>query len=94
MAPEQRLEEDRLSTRSPEQPGPVPEVDHRAVAVEHDPSDVAYAGRLAAAGVQCETLVVEGAYHGFDALRWASPVSRQFRDAQIAAVRSALGTEG
>lgn len=55
----------------------------------HD-EDVAYAERLTEAGVPCDLHVVDGAYHGFDALRWGSPVSKAFRDAQIAAVRPAL----
>jgi acetyl esterase/lipase len=58
----------------------------------HD-EDLAYAERLDAAGVPCEVHVVDGAYHGFDALRWASPVSRSFRDAQMAALRPVLRPE-
>ena len=56
----------------------------------HD-EDMAYAERLAAAGVPCDVLVVDGAYHGFDALRWAAGVSRSFREAQVEAVSAVLG---
>lgn len=55
----------------------------------HD-EDLAYAERLRSAGVPCEIEVVDGAYHGFDGLRWDSAVARAFRDSQLAALRSAL----
>lgn len=56
----------------------------------HD-EDMAYAERLAAAGVPCDVLVVDGAYHAFDSLRWDTPVSHSFREAQIEAVSAVLG---
>ncbi|MCW2584226.1 MAG: Alpha/beta hydrolase [Klenkia sp.] len=52
--------------------------------------DVEHARRLRAAGVAVELLEVPGAHHGFDAVQGAAPVSRDFRDAQVAALRGAL----
>ena len=51
----------------------------------HD-EDRAYAERLEAAGVPVTLEVVEGAYHGFDAVQASAPVARRFRDAQLAAL--------
>jgi acetyl esterase/lipase len=45
-----------------------------------------YAERLAAAGVPCEVDLVEGAFHGFDAMVPKAAVSRDFQSAQIAAL--------
>jgi acetyl esterase/lipase len=55
----------------------------------HD-EDLRYAERLAAAGVPCEITLVEGAFHGFDALFARKPVSREFWRNQAAALRGAL----
>ena len=55
----------------------------------HD-EDVAYAGRLREAGVECALDVVEGAFHGFDAVRPKAGVSVAFRSAQVAALRAAF----
>ncbi len=52
--------------------------------------DVAYAERLNAAGVPCELDVVQGAFHGFDAVKPKAGVSQTFRSAQIAALAAAL----
>lgn len=57
----------------------------------HD-EDLAYARRLEAAGVPVETEVVEGAYHGFDAVDAAKPVARRFREAQLAALADHLSS--
>lgn len=54
--------------------------------------DIAYAANLQAAGVPCELEIVEGAFHGFDALFSNKAVSRTFWRAQAAALRSALFT--
>lgn len=57
----------------------------------HD-EDLAYAERLRAAGVPCEVHVVEGAFHGFEAIFPEAEVTRAFMGAQVAALRSALST--
>jgi acetyl esterase/lipase len=55
----------------------------------HD-EDIAYAGRLAAAGVPCEVEEVPGAYHGFDITMAGAGVSRRFFDSRCAALRKAF----
>ncbi len=55
----------------------------------HD-EDLAYAARLREAGVEVTVDVVEGAFHGFDVLSPAAPVSRRFFDAQVAAIERAF----
>ena len=55
----------------------------------HD-EDLAYAERLRAAGVACDVLVVEGAFHGFDSVRPRAGVTQQFRAAQTRALAGAL----
>jgi acetyl esterase/lipase len=52
--------------------------------------DLEYARRLREAGVPCETTVVPGAFHGFDALFGSKPVVRRFWRAQAAALKGAL----
>jgi acetyl esterase/lipase len=52
--------------------------------------DVAWARRLDAAGVPCELVVVEGAYHGFDGVEPRAAVSRAFLRARLDALRDAL----
>ncbi len=56
--------------------------------------DIEYAGRLIDAGVMTELEVVPGAFHGFDSLPDAVglsiPISKQFNDAKIAALRRAF----
>ncbi|HEX6357915.1 alpha/beta hydrolase [Actinophytocola sp.] len=52
--------------------------------------DIAYANRLTAAGVACEQLVIDGAFHGFDLARPGAGVSREFRAAQTKALAAAL----
>lgn len=56
----------------------------------HD-EDLAYAARLRDAGVPVTVEVVEGAFHGFDAVAPDAPVSRAFFAAQVAALRAAVG---
>ncbi|WP_298803737.1 alpha/beta hydrolase [uncultured Pseudokineococcus sp.] len=55
----------------------------------HD-EDVRYAHRLREAGVACALDVVEGAFHGFDALFPRRQVSRTFWRAQASALQTAL----
>ncbi len=55
----------------------------------HD-EDLAYARRLVEAGVPASLEVVDGAFHGFDAVMPKAPVSRAFFDAQVAAVAGVL----
>jgi acetyl esterase/lipase len=55
----------------------------------HD-EDIAYADRLAAAGVPCEVEEVPGAFHGFDATMPRAGVSRRFFDSRCAALRKAF----
>jgi acetyl esterase/lipase len=55
----------------------------------HD-EDVAYASRLQEAGVACELHVVEGAFHGFDAVRPRAGVSQRFRSSQVASLAAAF----
>lgn len=53
--------------------------------------DVAYAGRLADAGVPVEVLVEPGMYHGADELASHVPRMRAFREAMREALRRAIG---
>lgn len=53
--------------------------------------DLAYAERLRAAGVPCEVEVVDGAFHGFDAVRPSAQLTRRWREAQVRALASGLG---
>ncbi len=55
----------------------------------HD-EDVAYAQRLRDAGVPCEVMVVEGAFHGFDGIAPKAHVSQRFFDSQCAVLRTAF----
>ncbi|MQY29170.1 alpha/beta hydrolase [Nocardia aurantia] len=55
----------------------------------HD-EDLAYAKRLADSGIACETLVVDGAFHGFDEVFAKTGVAKGFRTAQVAALAAAL----
>lgn len=51
--------------------------------------DVEYAGRLNAAGVPCELYEVTGAFHGFDAVFPAAPVTEAFWREQARALAAA-----
>ena len=55
----------------------------------HD-EDLAYARRLKESGVDCELYVAPGAFHGFDVLAPHAPITRHFREAQLAALRRHL----
>jgi len=52
--------------------------------------DLAYAQRLKDCGVECEVVVVPGAFHGFDVMASTSQVVRDFRKSQIAALKRGL----
>ena len=56
----------------------------------HD-EDLAYAARLREAGVLTSVEIVEGAFHGFDAVMANRPVSGRFFDAQVAAIEARIG---
>jgi acetyl esterase/lipase len=56
----------------------------------HD-EDLAYADALQAAGVRCDTYLVKGAFHGFDSVRPNANITRQYRQAQLQALRAAPG---
>jgi acetyl esterase/lipase len=55
------------------------------------PEDTAYAQRLQVCGVACELVTVPGAFHGFDFPLPGLQIVRDFRSAQIAALRKHLG---
>jgi acetyl esterase/lipase len=52
--------------------------------------DLAYAQRLRNCGVDCETMVVSGAFHGFDQFDPKLNVVQDFRESQIGALRKHL----
>ncbi len=56
----------------------------------HD-EDLAYALHLTNAGVACQTVVVPGAFHGFDEILPGAPISRSFFDDQCDSLRAAYG---
>lgn len=57
--------------------------------VFHD-EDVAYAQRLTAFGIECETVIVSNAFHGFDDFNPQTPMIQEFRKSQIAALKKYL----
>jgi acetyl esterase/lipase len=52
--------------------------------------DMAYAERLRAAGVTCETIVVDGVFHGFDGIKPDSAATKRFRESMLAAMTRSL----
>ena len=72
----------------------------RTAVVELDGPSVTYrelwdrasrvAGGLRDAGVPCEVMVVEGAFHGFDGIAPKASVSQRFFDSQCAMLRTAF----
>jgi len=57
--------------------------------VFHD-EDLAYAQRLQAFGVACETQIIPGAFHGFDVINPQAPVVQAFRKSQNEALKKYL----
>jgi acetyl esterase/lipase len=55
----------------------------------HD-EDVAYGQRLMGSGVECETVVVPRAFHGFDDYGPQIPIVKDFRKSQISALKKYL----
>jgi len=60
-----------------------------SVDVFHD-EDVAYAQRLKECGVECELIIVPGAFHGFDIFDPQLPIVQNFQKSQIAALKKYL----
>jgi acetyl esterase/lipase len=54
--------------------------------------DLAYAARLREAGVPTSVEIVEGAFHGFDAVMPKRPVSERFFDSQVAAIEARIAS--
>ena len=52
--------------------------------------DMAYAERLRAADVPCETIVVDGVFHGFDGIVEDSAATQRFRESMFAMMRKVL----
>ncbi len=52
--------------------------------------DIAYGEALRAAGVPCETLVIEGVFHGFDGILADSSATKRFRTSMLDALAKAL----
>ncbi len=58
----------------------------------HDEA-VAYAQRLKESGIECEMIVVPGAFHGFDVFDPQLPIVQAFRKSQISALKKSLFLE-
>ena len=52
--------------------------------------DMAYADRLREADVACETIVIDGVFHGFDGIVADSAATKRFRESMFAAMRQLL----
>ena len=52
--------------------------------------DVAYAERLREAGVSCESIVIDGVFHGFDGIVADSAATKRFRESMFAVMKKAL----
>ncbi|MDJ0865536.1 MAG: alpha/beta hydrolase [Myxococcota bacterium] len=53
--------------------------------------NMAYADRLRAADVACETITIDGVFHGFDGIVQDSSATKRFRESMFEAMRKALG---
>ena len=56
--------------------------------------DLAYAQKLESCGVECETVVVPGAFHGFDQFVPKASIVQDFRGSQISALEKCLLPSG
>jgi acetyl esterase/lipase len=52
--------------------------------------DMAYAERLRAADIPCETIVIDGVFHGFDGILADSAATQRFRESMFAVMRKVL----
>ena len=52
--------------------------------------DMTYADRLRAACVPCESIVIDGVFHGFDGVVQDSTATRRFRESMLATMRKTL----
>jgi acetyl esterase/lipase len=52
--------------------------------------DMAYAERLRAADIPCETIVIDGVFHGFDGIVADSAATQRFRESMFAVMRKVL----
>ena len=52
--------------------------------------DMAYADRLRAVDIPCETIVVDGVFHGFDGIVADSAATQRFRESMFAMMRKVL----
>jgi acetyl esterase/lipase len=52
--------------------------------------DMAYAERLRAADIPCETIVIDGVFHGFDGIVADSAATQRFRESMFAMMRKVL----
>ncbi len=54
--------------------------------------DLAYAERLRAADVACETIVIDGVFHGFDGIVADSAATQRFRESMLGRMRKVLAS--
>ena len=54
---------------------------------------MAYAERLREAGVSCETIVVDGVFHGFDGIVQDSSATKRFRESMFTVMKKTLAPQ-
>lgn len=52
--------------------------------------DMAYAERLREAGIPCDSMIVDGVFHGFDGIVADSEATKRFRESMFSSMRKAL----